>query len=46
MNSDKSGKRIIDISGAIDNQEVRNSITKTMEGGEKAFIDRQRKYGF
>ncbi len=46
MNSDKSGKRIIDVSGAIDNQEVRNRITKTMEGGEKAFIDRQRKYGF
>lgn len=40
------GKRSIGVSGAIDRPEVRFAITKTMEGGEKAFKDRLDKYGF
>jgi hypothetical protein len=46
MNSANDGKRVIDISGAINNNKVKNSITKTMEGGKIAFINRKRKYGF
>lgn len=46
MSNDSSGKRVIAQRGAIDDIEVRLAITQTMEGGEKAFKDRQRKYGF
>lgn len=40
------GKRHIDIAGAIDGDVVRGVITRTMEGGERAFRDRLDKYGF
>lgn len=40
------GRRDIGYSGAIDEATVRNLITGTMEGGEKAFRDRQNKYGY
>jgi type III restriction enzyme len=40
------GRRNIECSGAIDEAAVRNLITATMEGGEKAFRDRQSKYGY
>jgi chromosome segregation protein len=36
----------IKVEGAIDVEDVRNEITKVMEGGEKAFRLRQEKYGF
>ncbi|WP_436090661.1 TrlF family AAA-like ATPase [Devosia sp. LjRoot16] len=44
-NSD-TGTRIVESRGAIDIAAISRSITKTMEGGEQAFRDRQRKYGF
>jgi type III restriction enzyme len=40
------GKRDIECGGAIDAADVRSLITATMEGGEKAFRDRQSKYGY
>ncbi len=40
------GKRTIHCSGAIDRNDVCANITATMEGGEKAFRDRQSKYGY
>ncbi|HVI06461.1 MAG TPA: AAA family ATPase, partial [Sphingomicrobium sp.] len=40
------GKRDIECGGAIDAANVRCLITATMEGGEKAFRDRQSKYGY
>lgn len=40
------GKRAIGVAGAIDQSQVRSVITRTMEGGEKAFKDRLDKYGF
>ncbi len=40
------GSRVIGTAGAIDDPPVRETITLIMEGGEKAFKDRQRKYGF
>jgi type III restriction enzyme len=40
------GKRSISTAGAIDTDAVRQVITRTMEGGEKAFRDRLDKYGF
>jgi chromosome segregation protein len=43
---DPKGQRQIVVSGAIDDEIVRNVITSTMEGGEKAFKDRQLKYGY
>jgi chromosome segregation protein len=43
---DSKGQRQIVVSGAIDDETVRNVITSTMEGGEKAFKDRQLKYGY
>jgi chromosome segregation protein len=43
---DPKGQRQIAVSGAIDDEKVRNVITSTMEGGEKAFKDRQLKYGY
>lgn len=42
----ESGERHFDCSGAIDEPSVCEIITSTMEGGEKAFKDRQDKYGF
>jgi len=42
---DQSGGRI-KLQGAIDVGEVREEITKVMEGGEKAFRLRKEKYGF
>jgi chromosome segregation protein len=43
---DPKGQRQIVVSGAIDDEAVRTVITSTMEGGEKAFKDRQLKYGY
>ena len=40
------GRRKVDSCGAIDHLIVRDAITSTIEGGEKAFRDRQIKYGF
>ena len=42
----ESGDREFEYTGAIDKPEVCNVITSTMEGGEKAFKDRQDKYGY
>ena len=42
----ESGERHFACTGAIDKPEVCNVITLTMEGGEKAFKDRQDKYGY
>ena len=42
----ESGDREFAITGAIDKPEVCEVITSTMEGGEKAFKDRQDKYGY
>jgi hypothetical protein len=41
-----AGHRVVEHRGSIDQPDVRLAITETMEGGEKAFKDRQRKYGF
>jgi len=46
MNNDDQGHRIVEFDGAIDDQNICNSITSNMEGGKEAFKDRQRKYGF
>lgn len=46
MANTESGARVVKSRGAIDITAISNSITKTMEGGEQAFRDRQRKYGF
>jgi len=46
LDVDADGKRQFECSGAIDNAKVRELITSTMEGGEKAFKDRQDKYGY
>ncbi len=40
------GERCFECAGAIDKSKVCAVITSTMEGGEKAFKDRQRKYGY
>ena len=40
------GERNFEHTGAIDLPSVREVITSTMEGGEKAFKDRQEKYGY
>ena len=42
----QNGERSFEKTGAIDAQSVREVITSTMEGGEKAFRDRQDKYGY
>lgn len=39
-------KRKLSTTGAIDDSEICAAITTNMEGGEKAFKDRQLKYGF
>jgi type III restriction enzyme len=44
--NNEAGERVVEHRGAIDQRDVRLAITETMEGGEKAFKDRQRKYGF
>ena len=41
-----TGARQVVCAGAIDRPEVCSVITSTMEGGEKAFKDRQQKYGY
>ena len=46
LDVNSSGKRLFKCTGAIDRPEVCNVITSTMEGGEKAFKDRQDKYGY
>ena len=46
LDVDESGERKIASAGAIDKSEVCEVITATMEGGEKAFKDRQKKYGY
>lgn len=46
MANNENGRRIAGEIGAIDSANVRRAITQTMEGGEQAFKDRQRKYGF
>jgi len=46
LNVADDGFRAFDSLGAIDLPAVRGVITSTMEGGEKAFRDRQEKYGF
>ena len=42
----ENADRGFDRTGAIDEPGVRKVITSTMEGGEKAFKDRQDKYGY
>lgn len=46
MANNESGRRIVECCGAIDDSAINKRITATMEGGEQAFRDRQRKYGF
>ena len=46
LNIDDSGSREIACAGAIDKPKICEVITSTMEGGEKAFTDRQKKYGY
>ncbi len=46
LDVEQDGSRQFGCSGAIDSQKIREVITSTMEGGEKAFKDRQSKYGF
>lgn len=46
LDIDESGERKIACAGAIDKPEICDVITATMEGGEKAFKDRQNKYGY
>jgi chromosome segregation protein len=41
-----TGTRQFECVGAIDDPEIRKVITGTMEGGERAFKDRQNKYGY
>lgn len=42
----EDGVRQFECAGAIDDPEVCQVITSTMEGGERAFKDRQEKYGY
>ena len=46
LDLNESGDREFTCAGAIDEPEVCKVITSTMEGGEKAFKDRQDKYGY
>jgi type III restriction enzyme len=41
-----TGERHFECAGAIDRPAICKVITSTMEGGEKAFKDRQNKYGY
>ena len=42
----EGGQRQFECDGAIDRPDICRIITATMEGGEKAFKDRQEKYGY
>ena len=42
----ETGARSFEFAGAIDDPHVCKVITGTMEGGERAFKDRQDKYGY
>ena len=46
LDINSSGDREFACTGAIDKPDVCRVITSTMEGGEKAFKDRQHKYGY
>ena len=46
LDIDDSGDRRVACAGAIDTPAICDVITATMEGGEKAFKDRQDKYGY
>ena len=46
LDLNESGDREFTGAGAIDKPEMCKVITSTMEGGEKAFKDRQDKYGY
>ena len=46
LDVDEGGQRKIACAGAIDKREICDVITATMEGGERAFKDRQEKYGY
>ncbi|MAW81141.1 MAG: hypothetical protein CMI63_12960 [Parvularcula sp.] len=46
LDIDENGERLIACAGAIDKPSICGVITATMEGGEKAFKDRQSKYGY
>lgn len=46
LDIDDNGERKIACAGAIDTPQICSVITSTMEGGEKAFKDRQDKYGY
>lgn len=46
LDTDDAGERKIAAAGAIDSPSICSVITSTMEGGEKAFKDRQEKYGY
>lgn len=46
LDIDQSGQRKVACAGAIDEAQICGVITATMEGGEKAFKDRQDKYGY
>ena len=46
LDMNESGDREFTYTGAIDRPEVCKVIATTMEGGEKAFKDRQEKYGY
>lgn len=46
LDVDNAGDRRFECAGAIDKPEICRVITATMEGGEKAFKDRQDKYGY
>lgn len=46
VESSTGGKRCLAEKGTIDDKNIRNIITATIEGGEKAFKDRLSKYGY
>lgn len=46
MHTSDEGKRQVGDVGAIDVKSIRTTITSVMEGGEEAFKDRLRKYGY
>ena len=46
LNVGGDGRRKVDLAGAIDEPRVCRLIADTMEGGQKAFIDRKDKYGY
>jgi type III restriction enzyme len=42
----QNGERCFEEAGAIDDPNICKNITLTMEGGERAFLDRKDKYGY